>query len=385
MTRAHTLSLLAALLFWSCHSQSKSGQLSIEEKKKKVEELRKEIFRLQQEIAELEKAIQAEDSTYARKKAIPVGFTVIQPRYFAAFLQFQGNVDNRQVVTLTAKVPAPVTRIYVQEGQTVAPGQILLEQEAEVLRKNIAEVRTRLELARTLYEKQKKLYEEGIGSEVQYLTAKNNKESLEATLATLEEQLRNTQIRAPFAGKVDAVQVRVGELLAPGVPALRLVSPGQWEVKAEIPESYLYLAQPGKKVEICVPDLNLSFSAPIAAVSENISPLSRTFTVTVREIPLAYRTQLRPNLIAYVRLPEKEIPQALVVPTEAVQFQDTVAYVYVAQRGIAHRRKVRVIATRGAEIAIEGVQPGDTVITTGASLLGEGQAVLLSSVEGIGF
>ncbi|MCX7606061.1 MAG: efflux RND transporter periplasmic adaptor subunit [Bacteroidia bacterium] len=383
MSKLTTIVVLSTFLFWHCQSHSKPEKLSLEEKKKQVEKLRKELFRLQSQIAELEQAIQAEDSTYGLGKQVSVGYTVLQPQPFIAYLQFQGAVDNRQVVNLTGKIAAPVVAIYVQEGQQVAAHQLLLEQEAEVIRKNLTELRTRLELARTLYEKQKKLYEEGIGSEVQYLTAKNNKEALEASIATVEEQLRNAQIRAPFAGKVDAVLARPGELLAPGAPAFRLISSGQWEIKSEIPESYLSLVRPGQEVEIHIPDLASTFRSRIATISENISPLSRTFTIVIREIPTSYKNQLRPNLIAYVRIPEKQLPQALVVPTEAIQFQDSVAFVYVYRSGAAYRKQVKIAATRGGITAVTGVNAGDTVLTTGASLLSEGQRVLLSSVEGL--
>ncbi len=375
------LGMAGLVLLAACHSQPKDRSSTLEEKKREVEKLRQELLKLQSRIAELEEAIRREDTTYGSGKAVSVSYVVLEPKPFSAYLQFQGSVDNRQVVTLTAKAPATISRIYVQEGQRVAAGQLLLEQEGEVLRKNLQEVRTRLELARTLYEKQKKLYEEGIGSEVQYLTAKNNKEALEATVATLEEQLRNLQIRAPFAGQIDAVLVRVGELLSPGVPAIRLVSAGQWEVKVEVPEGYAQLARPGGKVEIFVPDLNLTFPSRIAAVGESISPLSRTFTVVVRDIPAASVRQLRPGMVAYVRLPERDLPRALVVPAEALQAQDEANYVYLYKGGVARRQRVRVLSLRGGEAAVEGLQPGDTVITVGAALLSEGQRVALTTLE----
>ncbi|MCX8112407.1 MAG: efflux RND transporter periplasmic adaptor subunit [Bacteroidia bacterium] len=375
---------LGAAAFIGCQSASRSMYPpSLEEKKKRLESLRQDLLKLQTQIAELEQAIQAEDSTFSVSRRVPVGYVILKPKPFASYLQFQGSVDNRQVVTLTAKILAPVTRIYVQEGQMVAAGQLLLEQEAEVLRKNLAELRTRLELARTLYEKQKKLYEEGIGSEVQYLTAKNNKESLEASIAAVEEQLRNAQLRAPFAGQIDAIFARVGELLSPGVPAIRLISAGQWEVKAEIPESFLSLAAVGQEVEVFIPDLNLSFRSRLSAVSKNINPLSRTLTAIVREIPPQAATLLRPNLIAYLRLPQSRSYNALVVPIDAIQFQDTIAYVFVVKGHIAKRTRVKVLATDSGEAAISGgVKEGDTIATTGAALLNEGQPVQLVG-EGI--
>ncbi|MCS6790404.1 MAG: efflux RND transporter periplasmic adaptor subunit [Bacteroidia bacterium] len=364
---------------WGCQSRSSPAAMSVEEKKKEIERLRRQVLTLQAQIVELEQSIQAEDTSYGGGRVVSVGYMRLQPRPFTAYLQIQGSVENRRAVTLTARIPAIVSRIYVQEGQQVAAGQILLEQEAEVLRKNLSELRTRLELARTLYEKQKKLYEEGIGTEVQYLTAKNNKESLEAAMAALEEQIRNAQLRAPFAGKVDLVQAKVGEMLSPGMPAIRLVSAGQWEVRAEVPESFLPLAQPGLPADIWIPDLNLRFTAPIASSTEGINSLSRTFSVVVRDIPPAYQNQLRPNMVAYLQLPRTQLKQALVVPVEAVQFQDTGAFVFQVRGNRATRVPVSILATQKGEVAISGgVRLGDTIITTGISFLSDGQRVRLT-------
>lgn len=374
------VALAASLLLLSCSSHPKPEKLSLQEKKRRLERLRQEVLSLQSQITELEAAIQAQDTTYDQTKKVAVGYTVLQPKPFASYIELQGSVDNRQAITLTAKIPAPVTRIYVQEGQSVAAGQLLAEQEAEVIRKNLAEVMTRLELARTLYQKQKKLYEEGIGAEVQYLTAKNNKEALEATVATLQEQLRNAQIRAPFAGRVDAVLIRIGELLAPGAPAIRLIGSGQPEIKVDVPESYMRLVRPGLPVQVEIPDLDLRFSSRIHVMSQNINPLNRTFTVILRDLPASSSAQLHPNLVAYVRLPEKTLSDALIVPLEAVQFQDTSAHVYVVRGGLAHKKAIRLLGTQGGEAAISGLNPGDTVVTVGAALLSEGQPVLLRAL-----
>ncbi|GIV25179.1 MAG: MexH family multidrug efflux RND transporter periplasmic adaptor subunit [Bacteroidia bacterium] len=374
------VAVAASLVLLSCSSHSKPESLSLQEKKRRLEKLRQEVLTLQSQIAELEAAIQAEDSTFGQAKRVAVGYTILQPRPFTSYLELQGSVDNRQAVTLTAKIPAPVTRLYVQEGQSVAAGQLLAEQDAEVIRKNLAEVMTRLELARTLYEKQKKLYEEGIGAEVQYLTAKNNKEALEATVATLQEQLRGAQIRAPFAGRVDAVFIRVGELLAPGAPAIRLIGSGQPEIRVDVPESYVRLVRPGLPVQVEIPDLDLRFSGRIAVVSQSVNPLNRTVTVIIRDLPASASAQLHPNLVAYVRLPEKNLAEALTVPLEAVQFQDTSAYVYVVKGGLAKRKAVQVIATQGGETAVRGLSAGDTVVTVGASTLADGQPILLRNL-----
>lgn len=374
--------VLVAWMVGGC-SASRPSDGNVEAKKARLEKLRQELFRLQAEITALEGEIAAVDSTFALQKAIPVSVVVLRDRGFQSGLRIQGGVDNRQAITLAAKSAGTLLRLYVQEGDYVRAGQLLAEQDAEVLRKNLAEVRTRLELAKTLYEKQKKLYEEGIGSEVQYLTAKSNKESLEAAVLTLEEQLRNAQLRAPQAGRVDAILAKEGELLMPGMPVVRLLSStGTWEVKAEVPERFLGTVRAGSVVEVELPDLGERFEAPIAVVGENINPVSRTFTVYIRALPGRLLGRLRPGMVAFLTLPEASYPNAFRVPVEAVQSQDTAAFVFLYRQGRARRTPVRLLAIQRDEAAVEGLNPGDTVIVLGAALLRDGQAVTISS-EGI--
>jgi len=364
-------------------SASRPSDSGIDAKKARLEKLRQELFKIQAEITALESEIAALDSTFALQKSVPVSVVVVRDRGFQARLRIQGSIDNRQAISLAAKSAGTLLKLYVQEGDYVQAGQLLAQQDAEVLRKNLAEVRSRLDLAKTLYEKQKKLYEEGIGSEVQYLTAKNNKESLEAAVATLEEQLRNAQIRAPQAGRVDAVFVKEGELVMPGMPVLRLLSAmGVWELKAEVPERFSGIIKPRDVVQVELPDLGERFEAPITVVGENINSVSRTFTIHIRALPGRLLGRLRPGMVAFVSLPEASYPNAFRVPIEAIQSQDTTSFVYLYKQGRASRKVVRLLAMQRGEAAVEGLAPGDSVIVLGAALLREGQAVTISP-EGI--
>jgi len=376
------VTVLAAWFLGGC-SASRPSESSIEAKKARLEKLRQNLFKLQAEITALENEIASQDSTFALQKAIPVSVVVLKNQGFQTYLRLQGSLDNRQAITLSAKTAGTLLRLYVQEGDYVRAGQLLAEQDAEVLRKNLAELRTRLDLAKTLYEKQKKLYEEGIGSEVQYLTAKNNKESLEAAVQTLEEQLKNAQIRAPQAGRIDAIFVKVGELVMPGMPALRLVSPsGTWEIKVEVPERFASLIKAGTPVQIELPDIGERFEAPIATISENINPVSRTFTIYIRALPARLLGRLRPGMTAFVALPEASYPNAFRLPIEAVQTQDTTSFVYLHKKGQARKKTIRLLGIQQGEAAVEGLSPGDTVIVLGATFLRDGQAVTITS-EGI--
>ncbi len=379
------LACMAVLTAWTLGgcSASRPSDSSVETKKARLEKLRQDLFKLQAEITALENEIAAQDSAFALQKAIPVSIAVLKDRGFQTRLRLQGSVDNRQAIILSAKTAGTLLRLYVQEGDYVQAGQLLAQQDAEILQKNLAELRTRLDLAKTLYEKQKKLYEEGIGSEVQYLTAKNNKESLEAAVQTLEEQLKNAQIRAPQAGRVDAILVKAGELLMPGMPVLRLLSSsGTWEVKIEVPERFLSLVKVGAPVQMELPDIGERFEAPIAVISENINPVSRTFTIYIRALPTRLLSRLRPGMTAFVALPEASYPDAFRLPIEAIQTQDTASFVYLYKKGQARKKNIRLLGIQQGEAAIEGLSPGDTVIVLGAAFLRDGQAVTITD-EGI--
>ncbi len=379
------LACMAVLTAWTLGgcSASRPSDSSVETKKARLEKLRQDLFKLQAEITALENEIAAQDSAFALQKAIPVSIAVLKDRGFQTRLRLQGSVDNRQAIILSAKTAGTLLRLYVQEGDYVQAGQLLAQQDAEILQKNLAELRTRLDLAKTLYEKQKKLYEEGIGSEVQYLTAKNNKESLEAAVQTLEEQLKNAQIRAPQAGRIDAILVKAGELLMPGMPVLRLLSSsGTWEVKIEVPERFLSLVKVGVPVQMELPDIGERFQAPIAVISENINPVSRTFTIYIRALPTRLLSRLRPGMTAFVALPEASYPDAFRLPIEAIQTQDTASFVYLYKKGQARKKNIRLLGIQQGEAAIEGLSPGDTVIVLGATFLRDGQAVTITD-EGI--
>ncbi len=379
------LACMAVLTAWTLGgcSASRPSDSSVETKKARLEKLRQDLFKLQAEITALENEIAAQDSAFALQKAIPVSIAVLKDRGFQTRLRLQGSVDNRQAIILSAKTAGTLLRLYVQEGDYVQAGQLLAQQDAEILQKNLAELRTRLDLAKTLYEKQKKLYEEGIGSEVQYLTAKNNKESLEAAVQTLEEQLKNAQIRAPQAGRIDAILVKAGELLMPGMPVLRLLSSsGTWEVKIEVPERFLSLVKVGAPVQMELPDIGERFEAPIAVISENINPVSRTFTIYIRALPTRLLSRLRPGMTAFVALPEASYPDAFRLPIEAIQTQDTTSFVYLYKKGQARKKNIRLLGIQQGEAAIEGLSPGDTVIVLGAAFLRDGQAVAITD-EGV--
>lgn len=366
------LLLIAAIVFWGCSSRNRP----LENSEQKLQELTEKIRKLQAEKAQLE--AQLPKSKGRTFPAIPVLAVRATKGTLTPKIEIQGQVDNKQSITLSAKSPGSLLRLYVREGQYVQAGKLLAEQESQVLRKNLQEIKTRLELADTLYQKQKRLYAQNATSEVQYLTAKSNKEALEATLATLQEQLRNTQIRAPFSGIVDAFLAKEGEMLMPGMPILRLVSRKAYEIVAEVPENFIAQLSTATQVEVYLPDIDKSFQAPIATLSENINPISRSFTLRVRPLPPSIIPLLKPNMIAFIRIPQKSLSDVWIIPSDALLQGEKSYYLLRVRGGQTEKVPIFVLQAYRNQVAVEGpLNPNDTLVTLPPESLTEGVPVTI--------
>ncbi|HEY4800713.1 MAG TPA: efflux RND transporter periplasmic adaptor subunit, partial [Bacteroidia bacterium] len=276
-------------------------------------------------------------------------------------------------VAVNAEMAGTVSKINVHLGDEVAIGQVLAELDAKVIQQGIVELQTALDLATTMYNKQKNLWDEKIGTEVQYLSAKNQKESLEKKMATLQQQLEMTKIKSPIKGIVDAIDIKLGQATMPGLSAIRIVNMCSLKVKGEVAESYMAKVKKGNDVEIIYPDMQDSMRAKISYAAKMISPLNRTFTIT---IDLDCVKDLHPNMIAILKIVDYSNPKAFVVPVNAIQKAEEGDFVFIAQNNKA--KKVRVKTGRiyrgNAEI-IDGLKEGDRFISKGYQELNEGEDV----------
>ncbi|HEY5690599.1 MAG TPA: efflux RND transporter periplasmic adaptor subunit, partial [Cyclobacteriaceae bacterium] len=239
------------LIAAACDNEQK-GDKNVQAKKEKLDKARTELQNLKLTIASLEKEISELDPEFAREnsKAILVSIFVAKKKPFEHKVEVRGSVESRKNVFLSAQTAGEIIRINVREGQRVNRGQSLIELDADVIGKTIEELKTSLELAKTVYQKQSRLWEQKIGTEVQYLQAKNNVESLEGKLATANAQLNLAIIRAPFTGTIDQLEAQVGEMAAPGVPLVRIVSSDQMYLKADVSERFIGRFNAGDKVDI---------------------------------------------------------------------------------------------------------------------------------------
>ncbi|MBT1687940.1 efflux RND transporter periplasmic adaptor subunit [Dawidia soli] len=343
-------------------------------KKKKAQqvELTKEIKDLEAEIAKL-----SPDSSKVKAKDIEV--KELAPRAFEHYVKTQGQIEAEDNILVSAKSAGVVTQVFVKEGQQVSKGQVLAQIENSVIQRNIEAQRSELDLAVTMYERQKNLWDQKIGTEVQYLQAKTKKEGLERQIASLQEQLDMSRIKAPISGTVDEVTVKVGENIAPGMPAVRVVNASDLKVKANVSEAYVTAIKKNNKVRVVLPDLNnREIEATVTFVGKNIDPLSRTFPVEVKLKPQA---DLRPNMTAVIKVIYHTEASTLVIPANIVQSINDEKVVYIAEAAgkdtVARRKVVKVAGVFDNLAQVEGLKPGDKVITTGYQGLNDGEPVKL--------
>ncbi|MBC6608584.1 efflux RND transporter periplasmic adaptor subunit [Hymenobacter sp. BT188] len=370
-----TPAILALTLLAACGQKDPQAELAA---------LKKEQAENQAKIAALEAKAGSTDTaaTAAAAQIVPVSVLNVKPADFKSYLEVQGRVDFDQNATVSARSGGSLTSLRVQRGDRVRKGQVLATIDAGVLESNIAELRTRLDLARVVYEKQKRLWDQKIGTEIQFLQAKNNYEALQRNLSTLGRQRELYNVTAPFAGTADEVLPKLGEVVAPGTPVVRLVSGTGGKILADVSESYSGSIKAGDKAVVAIPDLgNQEFPATVRVVSSSINPTSRTFTTELR-LDSKSKLQLRPNMVATVRILNYNRPNATVIPVDLVQRDEQNSYVYVVeQKGnqpVARKRVIKTGATYNGEVEVtSGLSANDKVISAGYQNINEGQVVSL--------
>jgi RND family efflux transporter MFP subunit len=233
-----------------------------------------------------------------------------------------------------------------------------------------------LELATSVYERQKNLWDQKIGTEVQFLQAKTNKESLEKQIASLREQNDKTRIKAPISGSVDAVFAKVGENIAPGVPAFQVVNASDLKIQAQISEAYVTDIKKGDKALVNISELKKEVEAKVTFVGRTIDRLSRTFSV---EIELPSDPDLRPNMTATARIIFESKESAVVVPVNLIQEINDEKVVYIAQQKgsqmVATRKVINVKGVYGNRAEVTGLSAGDKIITVGYQGLNDGDFI----------
>lgn len=307
----------------------------------------------------------------------------VNPEVFNHYLELQGNVKTKQNVLIYPEMAGTLEEVYVQDGQRVEKGQLLAKIDDGGLSSQLEQLRTQEELSKTTFERQKRLWEQNIGSEIQYLQAKANYEAQQNAVKQLQSQLGKAAIRAPFTGIIDDVIKDEGTVVSPGSGSevFRIVNLSDMYIDVEVPERYLGSVSDGKEVKVFFPVLGDSLDTRVRNTGNFINPNNRSFTA---EIPVPNKGgAIKPNLTARVQINDYTNQEALLIPQSIIsENAEGEQYVYVAENTEgesyyqARKSIITTGRTQGAMVEVlSGLSPGELVIREGARSVKDGQKV----------
>jgi RND family efflux transporter MFP subunit len=366
------------------------GDNSIEGKQKSLAGLKKQALELNAQIVALEKELEKAGGA-AAAKAILVATDTIQTETFTHYIELQGKVESESVSYITPRAGGGQVRaIYIKRGDRVKKGQLILQldnslikQSAAAAAQNIETLKSQAALAKSVYEKQKNLWEQNIGSEIQLMTAKTNADALASQLKAASEQLgmvrdqlAYTSIYSDVDGIAEEVNVKVGELfMGPG--QIKIVNTTKLKLTAEVPENYAGKVKVGTELTLTFPDIQKTISNKISVLGNVINPLSRSFFI---ESKLPVDNNFRPNLLAQVKIKDYEKKNAISIPVNLLQNDEKGKFVYVAvtEAGklVARKKVVTTGEFYGNNIEVlSGLAAGEILITEGFQSIYDGQLI----------
>jgi RND family efflux transporter MFP subunit len=351
-----------------------------EDKKAKLQKMKSEYEQLGNEIRAFEKEMLQEGIVPDSLVQTKLSYIEIKKTTFNHFIEVQGKIDGEENVIATSKALGVITRINVKEGDNVQKGQVLAELDAGILYQTLEEIKTQLAFATDLYEKQKALWDQKIGSEVQYLSAKNNKESMENRSKTMNEQIEMYKIVAPISGTIEEAPLKIGQSMAPGMIAFRVINFSRVKVISEVSESYAARIKKGNSVKVNFPDANKEIEAKIDFTSRFINPINRTFTIESYLKP--GEIEYRANMIAVLNILDYTNPEAIVIPVNFIQNDSKTQFVWVAEKqGNKYAAKKRIISQgqsyNGLTEITSGLSEGDRILTSSLFNIQENEIIAL--------
>ncbi len=354
--------ILPAIILASC-----GGKKTVDNTQK-LNELKKQRSDIDTKIHDLE--AKGGDSS---KKATPVVVLPVQKTDFVGYVSVQSSITGDQNVYAYAQAGGIVKSVLVQAGQHVSKGQVLATIDDAIVQQQILGQEAQLGLTKTLYEKQKQLWAQNIGTQVQLLTAKANYEFAEKQRSALIAQRNMYHIISPINGVVDQATLKVGDAVSAGLSSIRVVNSGQLKAEAQLGENYLGKIHAGNTVKLIFPDLGDSITTKLTYVSEAVDPSSRSFLVQVK---LTGRTKLHPNMSCIMKIANYESDDAITVPVSIIQKTSKGDLVYIADGNTAKVVYVTTGQNSDGQVEIKsGLKAGDRVIITGYDNLDNGDPI----------
>ncbi len=383
MYRIFIVSVVSISLMISCTGSSGNADNELAQKKQQLEKLKEDKTRLEAEIKELEGEIVKLDPASVAEKAKLVAASPVTQEDFTHYIELQGRVDANDVVVVTPRgMPAQVKELYVKRGDQVEKGKLLMKLDDAIMLQQLDGLNTQLGYAQNIYNRQKNLWDQGIGTEVQLITAKNSVESLEKQIATLKENWKTTFVYSPISGVADQVNLKVGEIFN-GVsamgPQLQIVNKNSMKVVTEVPENYQTRVKKGSELLVSIPDAGIdSLKTVINLTGASITNNTRAF---ITEAKLPSLSGLRINQVAQVKIKDYHVPDAVTIPINVIQTDESGKYVYVVSKEgneeKARKKQVVVGESFGgkAEIKEGSLVAGDRIITEGYQSVYDGQVI----------
>jgi RND family efflux transporter MFP subunit len=362
-------------VIYSCGNKDNSQSLDALIESKNIKALSEKKAILQADIAKIEEALAKLDT---KKEEALVSVLTLKDTVFSHYLDIQGNVDTKENIIVQPEFSGTLTSLTVKAGQKVTKGQILGRVDDAGMSQQLAQIQTQYELAKTTYERQKNLWDQKIGSEIQYLQAQTQMNSLQKSISQMKAQLAKTVIRAPFSGTIDEVFVEKGQVVAPGPQGLmRIVNLGNMFVSTSVPESYIGKLKVGTEVDVFLTSLGKTYKGKVRQVGNFINPNNRSFGIEV-SIPNP-ENLLRPNQVAKLKIIDYVKKDATVVPTNVIQ-EDGKGnhYVYTVDNsngktGIAKKTVVTLgQSSDNVTEILNGLSEEDVIVTEGVNAISEG-------------
>jgi membrane fusion protein, multidrug efflux system len=360
---------LVALFFTACGADAPVDNVA------KLKELKSAKTDLETKILELEKVVARENPAAAiASKVHLVTVEAAKTGLFQHFIDLQGAIKAENSQPATSKMPGTLSKVYIKDGSNVSRGQLIAELDDDIMRSSRSELENQLRFVTDVYERQKGLWDQKIGTEIQFLTAKNQKESIEKSLVTMGEQMAMLKIYAPIGGNVEMLFLKAGQAIAPGVPLCNIINMGDLRVQGDVPESYAGKIKQGDKVSLFFPDLNKEIASKVTFIAKSINPLNRTVSV---ECALPAGAQYRANMVAIMKIVDYQNASAIAIPAGLVRQSATGDAVMVAGQD----KKARQVNVKlgnnynGKTEVLSGLANGDQLITTGYQNINEGDVL----------
>jgi len=367
----------ASLLLLSIGVASCTGN-DLDAKKAELEGLKSQLSEITTQIKALEAELIAADPAFAAaaKKSLLITTVAATKGDFTHFVEVTGSVLSKKNVNISAETGGRILDIPAIEGMRMSKGQVLAKIDSESIQRSIEELENNLSLARTVFEKQERLWNQKIGTEIQYLEAKSRKEGLEKSLASLRTQMAKAAVRAPFNGTVETVRVREGELVQPGSQMFQFVGESDLFIEADISESYIGVLAKGDSVEITFPSIKKTITTKVSATGSIINPNNRTFKV---EVFLPSLPEVKPNMISILKIQDYKNKESVIVPSHLILADTKGDYLFAVENGVAKKKYVKRGYTSGDQTEIvEGLVGTEMLVDKGFREVGDNFSVNVS-------